>query len=242
MGSLNESIDAILDQITTVDHLRVAGAQLEDQLGRLEEKGSDSDKLDEAWLYFCDGCLNKLNDIPRPSNEEAKAALNDNYFHKALTIVQHRETFIDQPVVAWAAFNKNQYKGYSDEIAVMRLLITAGFDINLQDQNGATPLHYMVCWNHPPFASMRGLRLLYEFGPCDPNLQNKNGDTPLIFLSGCGNWFPVFNFAAEFLLELGADTTIKANDGSTALSLLLQQQQANPSEDRASLIEIIKAR
>lgn len=236
-------VDPIIDQIKTIGDMRKMAPQMEEALGRLESQGHDADALDDAWKYFIGRLLKMLpadlEVIEEMSPSLAESGLRDNYFDVAMASLVARDQIEELPVIAWAAFNKNQYQGWKDEIAVVRTLIAGGFDPNLADSSGNTPLHYMAFWNHPPVTSSRGIRLLLENG-ADPNAQNKNGDTPLCYMAGSSVWNEALTRSAAYLLYKGADPHIPASDGATAIGLLKQAESASPNPDRAALIAAIE--
>jgi ankyrin repeat protein len=60
-----------------------------------------------------------------------------------------------------------------DHIEIVKMLIKAKSDINLQDEEGDTPLHLAYKKNNPEI-----IKLLLESG-ANPELQNKNNLTPI---------------------------------------------------------------
>ena len=55
---------------------------------------------------------------------------------------------------------------------IARMLIDAGADLNIQQDNGSTALHVSARWNHPEIA-----RVLIEAG-ADKTIPNNNGTLP----------------------------------------------------------------
>ena len=243
MKKLYAQVDDILDALeaggSTLD-MRRAAVKFEALLGELERSGTETRLIEDAWRSFVFGCMDIRNYMPDEATPDfAKSGLQDNFFHVALHVADYKEDLIDQPVLAWAAFNKHSYSGYADEIAVTRLLLFYGFDPNLKDDRGMAPLHYMSWWKRDPYSSPRGVRLLLAEG-ADPNIQNANGDTPLSYLAGNRSWFPIMNESAILLLENGASPHIAANDGLTPLDVLKQSEADSPDENRAALIEVME--
>lgn len=89
-----------------------------------------------------------------------------------------------------------------------KLLAIPGIDVQAQDDDGFTALHW-AAWSGMPFHSL----LLAQLG-LDINQQESNGYTPLMLAALRGN-----HGAVSMLLQLGADTTLKSKDGKTALDL-----------------------
>lgn len=89
-----------------------------------------------------------------------------------------------------------------------KLLATPGIDVQAQDDDGFTALHW-AAWSGMPFHSL----LLAQLG-LDINQQESHGYTPLMLAALRGN-----HGAVSMLLQLGADTTLKNKDGKTALDL-----------------------
>jgi hypothetical protein len=164
--------------------------------------------------------------------------LYDNYFHAAVAGVaaaRIHEPAKSLPLLAWAAFNKHSYRGYKDEIAVLRMLLGAGYDPNAQDCNGMTALHYMASMQTYPFSHPRAVRLLIEAG-ANPNIQNERGDSPLCYLAGNRQWTDELNYSAILLLDAGANPRLAANDGATPLGLL--KENCDDSQREAIIFAI----
>ncbi len=87
-----------------------------------------------------------------------------------------------------------------------KYLINLGCDINLQDEDGWTPLMYASFCNYIDIVTL----LLSK--NVDVNVKNNYGKTALIF--ACKSNYPVI---VELLLKYGADSNIKNSDGRTIL-------------------------
>lgn len=92
---------------------------------------------------------------------------------------------------------------------VVKALVEAGADINAKDTEGNTSLMGLVTKSEVD-ASL--LKLFLSKKP-DLNLQNKKGETAL-YLATAYTQNPA---TIKALIQAGADKTIKANDGQTAI-------------------------
>ena len=242
MASLDQAIEEFLVGLESINNIKMVALDMEARFGAQERTGgSTEEEVDRAWLIFCKGLLQhqQNNGFVMMTPDSAKAGLQDNYFDVALNVALQKKELADQPVLAWAAFNKSSYSGYSDEIAVVRLLIAAGFNPNLQDGSLNTALHYMCWWKPWPCSSPRGVRLLLKAG-ADPNIQNHNGDNPLAVMAGSHPWPPILTESAMLLLANGANPHLPTNDGLSALKILKQIEADSPDENRAALIEVME--
>jgi ankyrin repeat protein len=113
---------------------------------------------------------------------------------------------LSNPAVAEANFQKaTEYK-----IANTTRLLSGGADVNAQDDQGFTPLHFAAASG----TSDEVVQLLLDAG-ADINARNHNDETPL--------YLAVANTTAgklpivRLLRERDADPTIPAHDGFTAL-------------------------
>lgn len=109
---------------------------------------------------------------------------------------------------------------------ILSMLLVAGFDPNLQDDQGFSLLMRVTNAHH----GLQAARLFFSNNtvPCQVNLQNKQGDTALSLLIRAGlqsnrhlnDQAPDLVAAASFLLEQKADPTLAATDSAeTALTL-----------------------
>jgi hypothetical protein len=175
-----------------------------------------------------------------------KQAIMDNHLWAAIHAVMRKHkshNSLDgmESLVFDAAYNKNRYGGYGDEVFIVRMLIQEDFDVNYQDpSNGYTPLHLMTSspTHHESFP--RIVKRLLNAG-ADANVANIIGDTPLILMSADKRFGPNMVKSAKYLLEAGADPEIKSQDGMAAIHLLEQQQKEYPTDDRAAVIHTIRA-
>lgn len=83
-------------------------------------------------------------------------------------------------------------------------LVKKGIDVNIRDKEGKTPLHR--CTNRHIAAT-----ILLESGAL-PNIRDNLGNTPLHYATNKNT--------VKFLIERGADTTIKNNEGKTAVDIM----------------------
>lgn len=243
LEQLNNQLDGILLRAISMEEIRSLAPQYENNLGIVEENSDDTEAIDAAWNTFCKKILSRFDlsgpTINQLNAQKVEAGLRDNVFAMAMICAAAGDKFADLPLVAWAAFNKNQYQGYKCEIAVMRMLVNAGFDVNLPC-DGKMPLHYMASWQNIPYSSPRGVRILLEAG-ADPNAQSSSGDNPLCYMAGNVTWTTHLQMSAYYLVNAGADPYMKAEDGACAMSLLMNGEQQAPNEMREEFIEKIKS-
>lgn len=167
-----------------------------------------------------------------------EADMRDNYVMAGLALKTMGINAPSLPLVAMAAFNKSKYPGIKGgEFALVRILHWAGFDIDGQDPDtGYTALHYFASMNVPPYTNLRALGFLLEH-EADPSITSARGDTPLIYLGASVKWNE--ELTRSFLLLANhqkADLFAEADDGSTARSLMEQNDPQAPNEQRQALI------
>ncbi len=112
-------------------------------------------------------------------------------------------TFDATPLMAAATINPK-------ERGVIFVLLKAGADVNIPDEDGQTPLMSEV-GRHD--LDMEVINALIKAG-ADVKAKDKNGRTPLIHWAMGGNFKPE---AVTALVKAGADINAKDNDGQTAL-------------------------
>ena len=105
----------------------------------------------------------------------------------------------------WTALH---FCAYWNRPKIVRMLIDAGADVNIQQDNDSTALHECAINNRPDIA-----RMLIDAG-ADVNIQGNDGWTAL-------HWCAVMNHPdiARMLIDAGADLNIQDNYGRTALQL-----------------------
>uniref|UniRef100_A0A8D8ZUX4 Ankyrin repeat and protein kinase domain-containing protein 1 n=1 Tax=Cacopsylla melanoneura TaxID=428564 RepID=A0A8D8ZUX4_9HEMI len=99
---------------------------------------------------------------------------------------------------------------------IARLLLKHGANVNVQNKDGISPLHYLL-YNISGETSLNAARLLLQFGAkCDQ--KDQKGNTPLHLATERGD----VN-VARLLLEFGAKCDLKDQKGNTPLHLLLKE-------------------
>ena len=133
---------------------------------------------------------------------------------------------------------RNQPFGHQNEIEIIKLLLDAGADPNVQDKNGYSPLMIACSWYHypnkytfiddpqtkpplwPTVAPLEYVKLLIEAG-ADPNLQRlDDGYTALNDINAprvTSSGIKATRELIKYLIEAGADPTIRNNDGTTIM-------------------------
>lgn len=95
----------------------------------------------------------------------------------------------------------------SGNLDTVAALLEHGADVNVQDTEGSTALHWSVNGHATEI-----VRVLISHG-ANVNIQDQAGDTPLMLASGWGNTVLV-----RLLLAHGADASLMDKEGYTALS------------------------
>ena len=103
---------------------------------------------------------------------------------------------------------KNSSNNSKSNIVVTNIdsLIKKGFNLDMQDKDGKTPLMIAVEKNN-----IEIVKLLYNKG-CNLDIQDKKGDTALIFSLRYRN-----HSILKFLVDKGSNLNIREKDGETAL-------------------------
>ena len=105
-----------------------------------------------------------------------------------------------------------------DWFKVAQILLKRGSGVDVENNDGKTPLHLLSeTWIHSESDALDLILLLLQHGAV-VNSQDKNDQTPLLLAMGRG-WFKL----ARILLDHGADANVKNND-KTPLDLLLESQ------------------
>jgi ankyrin repeat protein len=102
-------------------------------------------------------------------------------------------------------------------------------NVNIQDADGDTPLHYAVRENgyktrDSLFQTTKTLELLLDAG-AGVNAQNNRGQSPLF----CTVYNRYGSNRAQFLIEHGADLSLRQNDGKTALEFVKHHERSKPA-------------
>jgi len=106
---------------------------------------------------------------------------------------------------------KNNYD-FQNENEIIKLLQKPYIEVNLQDNNGDTPLILAVKSNDPESNDPELIQMLLMKG-ANPDIKNNNGNTPLILAAKSNNPELI-----KMLLMKGANPDIQNYDGETALT------------------------
>jgi ankyrin repeat protein len=102
---------------------------------------------------------------------------------------------------------------------VLETLIRGGADVNVRTPDGSTPLHSASCGTDP---ESRAIRILVEHG-AKLDAQDHRGFTPLHAAME-----RTMATAATTLLDLGADPTIRDDEGRTPVQLVTESVKSYP--------------
>lgn len=116
-----------------------------------------------------------------------------------------------------------------DAFRIAEALLDARADANAADADGLRPLHLAT------LAGPKALALLISRG-ANPNVQTlSSGASPLHYAVDYEN-----PECVELLLQSGADPTIVDNDGETALDRAQRASAAQPSDELAHIIRLLR--
>lgn len=222
-----------------------ADLTIQDQVefGDVCDEVEDAIKLDDDW---CKPIVQRYWSLIKEERWSdlaivAESDMRDNYIANYF-ILKKLGMDAKIPVAAWAAYNRMKWQGFNGEIGLLRAMIHNDEDLNAPDDgvSNATALHMMCNLKYAPWCHWRAIQYLVVNG-ADVNAQTENGDTPLIKLCGNIKWNDHLTAACKFMIKEGANASIKANDGATALSLLVENDPKDPDAGRRELIELLRA-
>jgi ankyrin repeat protein len=95
------------------------------------------------------------------------------------------------------------FAAQAGDVSEVKRLVAAGADVNVQDENGNTPLKYASAEPHPEV-----LRTLIALG-ASPHLSDRRGFTPIHCVAGHGFYEEAIEMA-EILIEAGADVNARS--------------------------------
>ncbi|MCL5875874.1 MAG: ankyrin repeat domain-containing protein, partial [Candidatus Dependentiae bacterium] len=121
------------------------------------------------------------------------------------------------------------YRGNIDEA---KKYINAGADVNAQDNNGFTPLHYAMLSPRP----VDSLKSILEKNPAINVAERKFGNTPLLMVAQIEHAADR-QLALKMLIGKGADLSIKNKKGQTLRDRINQQAKLGFKDD--ALIKFI---
>jgi ankyrin repeat protein len=113
---------------------------------------------------------------------------------------------------------------YVEDERMLALLIAAGANVTARDQGGNTPCHF-AAQNIFCVYAMQQFTQLHQQSLCDIDAACNAGYTPCILAAVTKN-----NAVLELLIRAGANVHAVANDGMTALSVALQNDDAKSVE------------
>lgn len=163
-----------------------------------------------------------------------------------LYVIEHQEfdamNFLrDEWLREWATL-ENEYEKMpnlfhvinEDDLDILKVLITAGADLNIQNEEGWTPLHIAALHNNTEIVSM-----LVTAG-AHLNVQNESGLTPLIVAASNNN-----KEVVQILIFAGADLDLVDNYGRKAedvrttreIKAIFKKARENHAEVHAEVYE-----
>lgn len=95
------------------------------------------------------------------------------------------------------------FAAQAGDLSEVKRLVAAGADVNVQDENGNTPLKYASAEPNPEV-----LRMLIALG-ASPHIPDRRGFTPIHCVSGHGFYEDAIAMA-EILIEAGADVNARS--------------------------------
>ena len=106
---------------------------------------------------------------------------------------------------------------FRGHLSVVNYLITqASADVDLQNNEGNTPLHYAIMGTHENYLAI--VKYLIEQGGAEVNLQNNEGNTPLHYAALCRD----LELVAYLVASAGANTSIQNNCGFTVINRIFR--------------------
>jgi hypothetical protein len=117
------------------------------------------------------------------------------------------------------------------------VLFDHGAKVDIEDNHGNTALDFAVSTSYSRAETMNRsleyIRYLVSVKSADINHKNKSGETPLmISAKGCGG------AEVKLLLELGANTEIRDQNGDTALAMV--SEKAAHESSHGTCIEVVR--
>ena len=95
------------------------------------------------------------------------------------------------------------FAAQAGDVSEVKRLVAAGADVNIQDENGNTPLKYASAEPHPEVLST-----LISLG-ATPHLADRRGFTPIHCVAGHGFYEESIEMA-EILIKAGADVNVRS--------------------------------
>ena len=127
----------------------------------------------------------------------------------------------------------SRFSNSTSSLDTVKLLLENGADVNLKNDNKATPL-LMAARISNIDSSYDTVKLLLEYG-ADVNLKNIDGWTALMMSARYSNTDSTFN-TVKLLLEYGADINLKNNEGWTTVMLAARYSNNESSLDTVKLL------
>ncbi|PRX25083.1 ankyrin repeat protein [Orenia metallireducens] len=131
-------------------------------------------------------------------------------------VAQKDEEVAEEAVPTFSNSSTEDINWDTASTAKVKEAITAGIDINKQDDKGRTPLMKAAKANN-----VGAVKALLN-NQADANIQDNQGKTALIEAASEGN-----NFITELLLDYKADVNLEDNSGNKALDYLEHSMSAS---------------
>ncbi|WP_342255471.1 ankyrin repeat domain-containing protein [Spiroplasma endosymbiont of Poecilobothrus nobilitatus] len=120
----------------------------------------------------------------------------------------NNKSYLNIGCLHWASLNLKNI----NNLEITKLLIDNGADVNLQDENGTTPIYYAISTDN-----IEIVKLLIDNGADVKNI-NKNGLTPLYYAIILDKKEMV-----QFLINNGADVNLRDKNGLTPLHFAIDE-------------------
>lgn len=132
--------------------------------------------------------IDLLDDLPHIESKYFKK-----YLKRIKIYLQDDDNLTSRDFRGWSPLHFLAYHNVGKSGMLTNLLITSGYNINVEDYDGNTPLHYTIFNNN-----LKVLKILLDAG-ADPIIKNNDGYTPAIFALKFGSRQKIYNILKDRL-------------------------------------------